>query len=306
MAHKPYMPFYTAEYMNDTAHLTMAEHGAYLLLIIHYWHTEKPLPDDDKKLAQICKTTLKGFRRIKLTVSLLFTHRGNTLVHKRIEKEIKEYYEKLDAKRLSGKLGAEKRWNNLDGRPIADPWQTHSGPIVSPMAKNSYTDTDTDTDTHDIHRPDYFSGKKGNLRTEGVEGTVGAEPKKFRSAPAPSASPVFIFIPARGDEEFGVTEEVVRELEISYPHFDVRTKLQYMRMWSLSNPKKRKTMGGMLRFINNWFLRDNDKLNVGMENRKLSAVEHNQLLLERRRAQRKAEELKSLSAPTGEENNVAH
>jgi len=125
MAAKPYMPFYTSDYMNDTGHLTTEEHGAYLLLIIHYWHTEKPLPDDDRKLAHLCRATLKRFRQLKLTISLLFDRESGKWVHKRIEKEIREYHEKLDAKRLAGKLGAEKRWEQTDGRPMADLWQTH-------------------------------------------------------------------------------------------------------------------------------------------------------------------------------------
>jgi hypothetical protein len=78
-----------------------------------------------------------------------------------------------------------------------------------------------------------------------------------------------------------VTEAIAREFEVSYPHIDVRAKLQRMRTWSLSNPGKLKTARGMLRFINNWLARDNDKLVVDVHSRKLSAVEHNQLLLEK-------------------------
>ena len=305
MASKPYMPLYIADYMADTAHLTMAEHGAYLLLLMNYWQTEKPLPDDDKKLAQICRTTLKGFRQIKLTVSLMFSKRGNTLVHPRVEKELEIFRRKSDVARVS----AEKRWENYAKNNDDNAMRTHSERIANAMRtqceRNAIQITDTDT---------YPTAKAKeqktveNLKLEDSLGLAGAESKKIRSAPTgqiKNSSPVFIFIPARGEgKEFGVTEKLVTEFELAYPLLDVRGWLQRMRAWSFSNEKKRKTVGGMLRFINNWLAAENDKLPTGLETRKLSAVEHNQLLLERRQANRYAENFKRLSA--GEENDVPH
>jgi uncharacterized protein YdaU (DUF1376 family) len=145
MPYKPYMPFYTADYMNDTAHLSMEEHGAYLLLIIHYWHTEKPIPADEKSLSQICRTTLKGVRRIKLRVSLLFSQEGNTWVHKRIEKELAEYRHKLYVAREKGKNGANKRWSKKDATAMPQLCHSYAQANAQAMPNDSYTDTDTDT-----------------------------------------------------------------------------------------------------------------------------------------------------------------
>jgi len=38
-------PRYTGDYSRDTAHLTMTEHGAFNLMLDHYYATEKPLPE---------------------------------------------------------------------------------------------------------------------------------------------------------------------------------------------------------------------------------------------------------------------
>lgn len=57
---RPWMPLYIADYLADTAHLSAAEHGAYLLLIMHYWSTGG-LPDDDRRLSRITRMSESEF-----------------------------------------------------------------------------------------------------------------------------------------------------------------------------------------------------------------------------------------------------
>ena len=70
-----WMPLHVAEYVADTTHLSTAEHGAYLLLIMHYWQN-RGLPADDAKLARICRMSRDEFADSRETLMALFSHKG--------------------------------------------------------------------------------------------------------------------------------------------------------------------------------------------------------------------------------------
>jgi uncharacterized protein YdaU (DUF1376 family) len=47
--------FYWGDYSRKTSHLTLTEHGAYLLLMKHYYSTRKPLNTNVSRLYAICR-----------------------------------------------------------------------------------------------------------------------------------------------------------------------------------------------------------------------------------------------------------
>ena len=55
MAGRPdsFMAIFWGDYARETGHLNNAEHGAYLMLIKHYWCTGGPLPDNNAELARL-------------------------------------------------------------------------------------------------------------------------------------------------------------------------------------------------------------------------------------------------------------
>lgn len=90
----PYMPLFVADYLADTAHLSAAEHGGYMLLIMNYWQRQRPLPNDDKKLARIARMTDGEWLDARETILELFVIDGAELRHKRVEAELTRLAEK--------------------------------------------------------------------------------------------------------------------------------------------------------------------------------------------------------------------
>mgnify|MGYP001218772730 CR=1 FL=1 len=82
-------------------------------------------------------------------------------------------------------------------------------------------------------------------------------PKKSGSIEADK--PVYCTIITNTKEEYPITEEMVALWETTFPAVNVRQQLLSMKSWSVSNPKKRKTKGGMLAFVNNWLSREQNR-----------------------------------------------
>lgn len=58
---------------------------------------------------------------------------------------------------------------------------------------------------------------------------------------------------------YPVYENMIDEWKELYPNVDVMQELRKMKGWLNANPKKRKTKSGILRFINSWLTREQDK-----------------------------------------------
>ncbi len=126
------MPMYWGDYARDTGNLNATGHGAYLMLIKHYWCSGEPLANDDDELWRTaCCDSLKEWQKLRPKIVKLFVVDGSVLRHKRIDQELAKASAIAEAKADAGRRGAQKRWQNDgsamtepiadDGRPMADP-----------------------------------------------------------------------------------------------------------------------------------------------------------------------------------------
>lgn len=124
----PWFPFHLDAYTGDTMHLTTEEHGAYLLLMIAYYRTEKPLPGYDRALASICKLPLDRWLITKVALEPFFRIDDGLWHHDRIDAELRDASEKHAARIAQRSAAAQSRWGKNAGR-TTKPMRPASGPV---------------------------------------------------------------------------------------------------------------------------------------------------------------------------------
>ena len=103
-----WMPLYVGDYLADTGHLSTTQHGAYLLLLMHYWR-KRELPTDDKQLAAIAKLPLRIWLDTKETIQAFFYMGWQ---HKRLEAELEKRAKVANARAIAGQKGGSRTQMN--------------------------------------------------------------------------------------------------------------------------------------------------------------------------------------------------
>jgi uncharacterized protein YdaU (DUF1376 family) len=110
------MPLYVADYIADTGHLSAAEHGAYLMLIMHYWRAGS-LPTDEKALGRISRMSDREWKKSRDTIAAFFDAGWK---HERIENELKKTAEKTERRIEAGSRGGHAKALKSKEAPLAN------------------------------------------------------------------------------------------------------------------------------------------------------------------------------------------
>lgn len=109
------------------------------------------------------------------------------------------------------------------------------------------------------------------IQSESESNPICAEqaPKAQSSPPSPAPSsenktgpgepPAVILLPLNDGTAYAVSSEQCQQWAGLYPAVDVIQQLRNMRGWLDGNPRKRKTRRGILRFVNAWLAREQDR-----------------------------------------------
>jgi uncharacterized protein YdaU (DUF1376 family) len=111
MSNRPdaFMPLWIGDYLKDTAHLTVDQHGAYLLLLMAYWCRGSALPADDQYLARVVRVTPQKWRSIRQTIAAFFDERDGAWHSERADKELAKAQAGYERRAAAGRLGAEAK-----------------------------------------------------------------------------------------------------------------------------------------------------------------------------------------------------
>lgn len=94
-----YFEFYPGDYLRDTTRLTLAEHGAYVRLLMAYYSDEQPLPAENDALFRIVSAQNTAEKQAVLKVADLFfpVTRDGTRHNGRADAEITKAQGRMDA-----------------------------------------------------------------------------------------------------------------------------------------------------------------------------------------------------------------
>lgn len=99
-SNRAWMPLHIENYLSDTGHLTAAEHGAYMLLIMTYWR-DGGLPEDERLIQRLSRLSKDEWAESRDIIAALFQAGWK---HKRIDEELAKADDIIE-KRRSAALG---------------------------------------------------------------------------------------------------------------------------------------------------------------------------------------------------------
>ncbi len=104
-----FVKLYVGDYMRDTGTLTVAEHGAYLLMLLHHYGTEKPLPKG-RELHRLVRAETKAERdAVDSVASRFWAETPDGWVNGRASKEMEKANHQREVNRTVGKLGGRPK-----------------------------------------------------------------------------------------------------------------------------------------------------------------------------------------------------
>lgn len=107
-----WMPWYVADYLADTTHLSTERHGAYCLMLMAAWKRGGTLPKDDQQLAEVTKLGMAKWKASKEVLLELFKDNGTHYSHKRVTEEWTKAQAISEKKAAAGAKGGTAKQQN--------------------------------------------------------------------------------------------------------------------------------------------------------------------------------------------------
>ena len=99
-------------------------------------------------------------------------------------------------------------------------------------------------------------------------------------------------IPLIDKSEFPITADQISDWQQDYPAINVEQEVRKCRQWNIANPKNRKTPAGIMRHINAWLSKAQDRAPTGNANgRQNTGTRKSAIQRQREAAERQAAEL---------------
>ena len=126
-----YYERHIGDYLKDTAHLSLLEHGVYSRLLDVYYTREGAIP-----VAQVERLVAARSKEERAALAVVldefFTVSDDVLHHARCDREIERYQAKAERNRVVGKLGGRPRKTQTQSEPTNNPDGFQTEPTQNP------------------------------------------------------------------------------------------------------------------------------------------------------------------------------
>lgn len=252
------------DYAKKTGRLTMLQHGAYNLLLDACYDRER-FPTKEEAVDWAWASSEEEIKAVEFVLRRFFTLQDDgTYMQKRVAEEVCLYLEHCTKQKENGRKGGRpKKPKPLEKKPTG----FSEEPGGKPEVRDGFVEKPKKSLTNNQLTNNQLTNNQEPLKNTCAE-PEGSPPAA--DLPAVLELPV-IALPtnkhATKGEEFIVTAPMAAEFGQIYPSVNVQQELRNMLGWLNANRTKRKTHGGMPKFINGWLAREQNRGGTSADDR---------------------------------------
>lgn len=170
-----YYKRWSGDYMRDTAHLSLIEHGAYTLLLDVYYATERPLPSDKTQLYRIAHAVTPAEKKaVDSVIRQFFVIDGDLCRNPRADKEIANDAHRIASARENGARGGRRKKNGSEN-PDSKPNITEQEPSRFSFGNPDGTETEPSGQALQRQRQERLHPDSASLRQDVSEVSGGGD-----------------------------------------------------------------------------------------------------------------------------------
>ena len=110
---------YVGDYMRDTASLSIAEHGAYNLLLDYAYATERPIPGDREEVLRLLRAfTPEERKAVDKVLARFWILDQDGYSNPRVDEELAKSSKLIEKQKANGSLGGRPKKTHLETQPL--------------------------------------------------------------------------------------------------------------------------------------------------------------------------------------------
>lgn len=126
-------------------------------------------------------------------------------------------------------------------------------PFIKYTQNSVFSENNVSFSEKNQSKSEIYAIKESKVNKSKEKNIYCTEPEK------PASAPPVITLPLNDNTDYGITQDEVDHWKELYPAVDVMTELRKMKGWCEGNPAKRKTRRGIMRFVNAWLAKEQDR-----------------------------------------------